>query len=94
MRCSAQSRFLLSEEMRSQCPTYLEEILYKVAPNWKVVPAQELTKRINREGLAGEYAKLRADYELSDILDGGTLRKIAAAIGVRYVFQPRLAAFS
>lgn len=73
---------------------YLEEILYKAAPNWKVVPTQELTKRINREGLAGEYAKLRADYELSDILDGGTLRKIAAAIGVRYVFQPRLAAFS
>ena len=59
------------------------------------MPAQELTKRINREGLAGEYAKLRADYELSDILDGvGTLRKIAAAIGVRYVFRPRLAAFS
>src|SRR5262249_11019151 len=28
------------------------------------------------------------------ILDGGTLRRIASALGVRYVFQPQLAAFS
>jgi hypothetical protein len=73
---------------------YLNEILKKVVPNWKVVSPQELTRRINRQGLAGEYAKMRVDYELSNILDGAVLRKIAAAIGVRYVFQPRLAAFS
>jgi hypothetical protein len=73
---------------------YLSGILEKVEPNWKVVSPHELTRRINREGLAGDYAKMRVDYELTNILDGGILRKIAAAIGVRYVFQPRLAAFS
>ena len=72
----------------------LGEILYKVSPNWKVMSPQELAKRINRQGLAGEYAKMRADYELSHILDGGTLRRIASVLGVRYVFQPQLAAFS
>lgn len=55
---------------------------------------QELAKGINRHGLAGEYAKMRADFEISHILDGGTLRKISSALGVRYVFQPHLAAFS
>jgi hypothetical protein len=73
---------------------YLRGILEKIEPNWKVVSPHELTRRINREGLAGDYAKMRVDYELTNILDGAMLRKIAAAIGVRYVFQPRLAAFS
>jgi hypothetical protein len=72
----------------------LNQILQKVSPNWKVMSPQELTKRINRQGLAGEYTKMRADFEISHILDGGMLRKIATALGVRYVFQPYLAAFS
>lgn len=72
----------------------LNQILHKVSPTWKVMSPQELAKRINRQGLAAEYAKMRADFEISHILDGGTLRKIASALGVRYVFQPYLAAFS
>ncbi|MGH7216682.1 MAG: hypothetical protein ACREIG_05555 [Nitrospiraceae bacterium] len=72
----------------------LDMILHKVSPNWKVMSPQELAKRINRQGLAGEYTKMRADFEISHILDGGTLRKIASALGVRYVFQPYLAAFT
>jgi len=72
----------------------LSQILHKVVPSWRVVSPQELAKRINRAGLAGEYAKMKADYELSNILDGGALRKIATAIDVRYVFQPYLAAFT
>lgn len=72
----------------------LDQILHKVSPSWKVMSPQELAKRINRHGLGGEYAKMRADFEISHILDGGTLRKIASALGVRYVFQPHLAAFS
>lgn len=72
----------------------LERILHKVSPNWNVISPQELAKRINRQGLAGEYVKMRADYELSNIFDGRALRKIAIALGVRYVFQPHLAAFS
>ncbi|HSF68114.1 MAG TPA: hypothetical protein VLA67_11875 [Nitrospiraceae bacterium] len=72
----------------------LEQILNKVKPNWKVVPAHELVKRINQKGLAEEYARMRAEYERTNILEGSSLRKIATGVGVRYVFQPRLISFS
>jgi hypothetical protein len=72
----------------------LGQIIQEIAPDMKVLSPQELAQRINRSGLAGEYARMRADYWQSDILDSDSLRKIASAIGVRYVFQPRLAAFS
>jgi hypothetical protein len=72
----------------------LGQIIQEIAPDMKVLSPQELALRINRGGLAGEYAKMRADYWQSDILDSESLRKIASAIGVRYVFQPRLAAFT
>jgi hypothetical protein len=71
-----------------------EQILNKIKPNWKVVSPQELVKRINRKGLGDEYARMRADFERTNLLEGGSLRKLATAIGVRYVFQPRLVAFS
>lgn len=72
----------------------LGQIIEEIAPDIKVLTPQELALRINRSGLAGEYARMRGDYWQSDILDSDSLRKIALAIGVRYVFQPRLAAFS
>jgi hypothetical protein len=73
---------------------YLAEILHKVVPDWKVVTPQETVARINSQGLAAEYTRMRLDYEESDIFDRDPLRKIAAATGARYAFQPRLAAFS
>ena len=72
----------------------LTRILKKVVPNWKVVSTQETATRINQRGLAADYTRMRMDYEQSNILDREHLRKIGAALGVRYVFQPRLAAFS
>ena len=72
---------------------YLDEILHKVGPDWKIIPSREAATRINRQGLAAEYSRMRSDYELTSILDRDSLRKIAAAIGARYVFQPRLADF-
>ena len=73
---------------------FLFEVLQKGAPNWKVVPVEEVSARINRNGLAGQFTKLRNDYEESTILDRDVLRTIAGAVQARYVFQPRLAAFS
>ena len=55
---------------------------------------KETATRINQAGLAAEYVRMRIDYERSDILDREPLRKIGAALGVRYVFQPRLAFFN
>ena len=72
---------------------YLDEILHAVEPKWKLVSSQETATRINRQGLAADYARMRVDYEHTNMLDRDSLRKIGGALGVRYVFQPRLAAF-
>jgi len=72
---------------------YLDEILHAVEPKWKLVSSQETTTRINRQGLALDYSRMRVDYEQTNMLDRDSLRKIGGAVGVRYVFQPRLAAF-
>ena len=37
---------------------------------------------------------MRTDFEQTNILEAATLRKLGAAIEARYVFQPRLGAFS
>jgi TolB-like protein len=49
--------------------------------------------RINREGLAGEYGGMLADYVRTGILNRPVLEKIGRALGVAYVFQPSLASF-
>src|SRR5262245_35500831 len=48
---------------------YLDLILHKIEPTWKVISSQETATRINRQGLAAEYARMRGDYELTNILD-------------------------
>jgi hypothetical protein len=73
---------------------FLGEIIGKVAPHWKVVSPQEIIARVNRQRLAPDYMRMRSDYDENNIFDRDQLHKIASAIGVRYVFQPRLAAFS
>lgn len=72
---------------------HLDEILHAIEPKWNLVSSQETATRINRQGLAADYVKMRVDYELTNMLDRESLRKIGSAVGVRYVFQPRLAAF-
>jgi hypothetical protein len=73
---------------------YLADILGKVAPNIKVVSPQDTAIRINKGGLAPDYVRMRADFEQSNMLEAGALRKLGAAIGARYVFQPRLGSFA
>jgi hypothetical protein len=70
---------------------YLYDILHKVTPTWRTVSPKDTVTRINRQGLADGYTKLMLDYEVTNMLNRDLLRKIAAALGVRYVFQPRLA---
>ena len=73
---------------------YLGQILHKLSPNWKVVSEQDTITRINLHGLAESYTRLRNDYDQSNILDRDALQKLRNAVGVRYVFQPRLEAFT
>jgi len=72
----------------------LVQVLGKVAPQIQMVSPQRAISKINAQGLAPEYALMRAEAEQSHILNRETLTKIGTAIGARYVFQPRLAAFT
>lgn len=75
-------------------PYYLIFVLKKLNPDFKVLSPIDVITRMNREGVAAAYVQLKLDYEQSNILERDPLRKIATAIGVRYVLIPRLAAFS
>jgi len=72
----------------------LEEVVQKVAPEIHVIGARHSMSQINQQGLAAEYTQMRIDAELSYILNREALKKIGTAIGARFVFQPRLAAFA
>ena len=72
----------------------LAQVLHKVAPQIQIVSPQRSISQINQQGLAAEYTQMRADAEQSHILNRDSLKKIGMAIGARYVFQPRLAAFT
>jgi len=71
----------------------LGEVLQKVAPHLHVLNSRDCISRINQQGLAAEYVQMRADAEQSHVLNRDSLKKLGTAIGARYVFQPRLAAF-
>lgn len=72
----------------------LAQVVRKVAPNIKVIGLKETVTRINGKGLADEYTRMRMDALLTDMLSRDPLRKLGAAVGARYVFQPRLTAFT
>jgi hypothetical protein len=72
----------------------LKRVLQEVAPNMRLVSPLEVASRLNRERLASEYARMRVVYDQSNILDRDLLEKIGAVLGVRYVLQPRLGAFT
>jgi PUCC protein len=73
---------------------YLAQILARATPEFKVISPQDTASRINTHGLVADYARTRADFEQTNILEAATLRKLGAAVEARYVCQPRLAAFT
>jgi len=73
---------------------YLDPILKTLTPTWKVLSEQEALSGINKQGLGVDYIRMRGDADQSHLLNRDSLRKIGAALGVRYILQPRLAAFT
>ena len=72
----------------------LGEVLHRVAPYITIVNQQRTISQINQQGLTTEYVQMRTDAEQSHLLNRDTLKKVGTAIGARFVFQPRLAAFT
>ena len=73
---------------------YLTEIIKKMAPDWDIMDDRKVVSLINNQGLAAEFVRMHFDAEQSHILNREFLQKIGKSIGVRYVFQPRLAHFT
>ncbi len=71
----------------------LAQVLKTVGPSFKVITPQETASLINRNDLAAEYTRMRSEALQSHLLDRGSLKKLGTAIGVRYIFQPKLTAF-
>lgn len=73
---------------------YLGDVITKVAPNWTVLSEQKTLTGINKQGLGEEYVRMRWEAEQSHFLNRDMLRKLGEGLGVQYVFQPRLGAFT
>lgn len=73
---------------------YLGDAIKKISPHWTVIEEHQVISLINEHGLTGDYTQMLSNLELTHVLDRDILRKIGAALGSRYVFQPRLAYFS
>ena len=73
---------------------HLSVILKKLTPTWKVLDERASLTGINTQGLGAEYVQMRRDAGDTHLLNRDSLQKIGAALGVRYVFQPRLASFT
>jgi hypothetical protein len=73
---------------------YLGEILTKLVPDWNVVSEQASLTGINKHGLGPIYVQMRMGAEFSHLVDRDSLRQIGNALGVRYIFLPRLAGFT
>jgi len=73
---------------------HLSEILKKLTPTWDVLDEQASLTGINTHGLGTEYVQMRREAGDSHLLNHESLRKLGTALGVRYIFQPRLASFT
>jgi hypothetical protein len=73
---------------------HLAKLLEKLTPNWRVVDEQATLTGINAHGLGTDYIRMRRDAEDTHLLERESLRKIGAALGVRYIIQPRLVSFT
>jgi len=72
----------------------LAEVVKQVAPHAKLIDTKDVFTRINTNGAADDYIRLRTDASRGHILSREPLQKVASAIGARYVFQPYVVAFS
>ena len=71
----------------------LSGALTDVAPPIREIPTKETLNRLTDQGLATEYADLRAGFARNGMLDRQQLRRIGSGLGPRYVLLPGLAQF-
>jgi hypothetical protein len=71
----------------------LSGALAEVTPPIQETPTDDVLNRLTDQGLAAEYADLRAGFARNGILDRHRLRRIGLALGSKYVLLPGIAQF-
>lgn len=71
----------------------LTQVFKQVIPEIKLIESREVLTRINTNGMADDFVRMRSDALNSHILSRDLLKKIGAVIGARYVFQPYMGVF-
>jgi len=71
----------------------LSGALTEVSPPIREISTDETLNRLTDQGLATEYADLRAGFARNGILDRPRLRRIGSGVGGRYVLLPGIAQF-
>ena len=71
----------------------LSGALAEVTPPIREISTDQTLNRLTDQGLATEYADLRAGFARNGILDRPRLRRIGTGLGSRYVLLPGLAQF-
>lgn len=71
----------------------LSGALVEVTPPIREIPTDDVLNRLTDQGLAVEYAGLRAGFVSNGILDKHRLRQIGFGLGAPYVLLPGLAQF-
>lgn len=82
------------EQDRQSLALTFAEVLRETRPEIPVVTLPETLGAVNRAGLLPEYKTMFEDYADTGIFDHETLKKIAAATGVRYLAELKLAGFT
>jgi hypothetical protein len=71
----------------------LGSALAEVNPPIREISTDQTLNRLTDQGLATEYADLRAGFARNGMLDRSRLRRIGSGLGARYVMLPGIAQF-
>lgn len=81
------------EEEKQAVAFVFASTLIEQRPDLRIIPLPTTLSLINQAELADAYKEMYKEYRDTGIFSKGTLQKIAAASGVRYVAQLKLAGF-
>jgi hypothetical protein len=81
------------EQEKQAVALTFSDVLKRERKNLRVVTLAETLGAVNRAGLADEYKRMYDDYRDTGLLSGGTLQRVGAATGVRYLVQLKLQGF-
>src|SRR4030066_9145 len=75
------------EQEKQAVALTFSDVIKSERPNLRVVTHAETLGAINKAGLADDYKRMYEEYRDTGLLSGGTLQRVGAATGARYLAQ-------